>query len=330
MPEGGAEARSEQVAGLTLVCHEIITDAALPDLLDGAAAQNDLGDWQRANLREMRRSWLHASSLPADLVEASSKACSACEMSWRAARPANDFAAILPDLQRVLDLTREIAQLKAARLGTTQYDALLDQYEPGGSAAAIDAVFAPLARTLPSLIDDAIAAQARRPAPVPPAGPFPIAAQREAAVTLMTRLGFDFDHGRLDISLHPFCGGTPDDVRITTRYDEDDFRRALMGVLHETGHALYERGLPEAWRRQPVGRARGMGLHESQSLLVEMQVCRSREFHAFAAPVLRDAFGRSGPEWEPENLYRLNTRVERSLIRVDADEVTYPAHVILR
>lgn len=300
MPEGGAEARAEQLAGLKLVCHEIIADAALPDLLDGADAQNDLGDWQRANLREMRRAWLHASSLPADLVEASSKACSACEMAWRAARPANDFAAILPALQRVLDLTRDIAQLKAARLGKTPYDALLDQYEPGGSAAAIDAVFEPLARSLPALIDEAIAAQARRPVPLPPAGPFPIAAQRAAAVSLMTRLGFDFTHGRLDISLHPFCGGTPDDVRITTRYDEADFRRALMGVLHETGHALYERGLPEAWRRQPVGRARGMGLHESQSLLVEMQVCRSREFHAFAAPVLREAFGRSGPEWQPE------------------------------
>jgi carboxypeptidase Taq len=330
MPEGGAAARSEQLAGLKLVCHEIITDAAMPDLLDGAAAQNDLDPWQRANLKEMRRSWLHAGSIAADLVEASSKASSACEMAWRVARPANDFAAVLPTLQRVLDRTREVAALKAARLGKTPYDALLDQYEPDGSEAAIDAVFEPLARSLPALIDGAIAAQARRPAPVPPAGPFPIAAQREAAVKLMTRLGFDFDHGRLDISLHPFCGGTPDDVRITTRYDEDDFRRALMGVLHETGHALYERGLPEAWRRQPVGKARGMGLHESQSLLVEMQVCRSRAFHDYVAPILRETFGRSGPEWEPENLYRLNTRVERSLIRVDADEVTYPAHVILR
>jgi carboxypeptidase Taq len=149
-------------------------------------------------------------------------------------------------------------------------------------------------------------------------------------VRLMERIGFDFDHGRLDISLHPFCGGTPDDVRITTRYEEDDFDRALQGVLHETGHAMYERGLPEAWRRQPVGRARGMSLHESQSLLVEMQVCRSREFQVFAAPILRAVFGADGPAWAADNLYRLGTRVERSLIRVDADEVTYPAHVILR
>jgi carboxypeptidase Taq len=330
MPDGGAEARAEQLAALKLVRHDLFADPALPDLLDGAEAQNDLDPWQRANLGEMRRSWLHATAVPSDLVEASSKAGSACEMIWRAARPANDFARVLPALQRVLDLTRAVAAAKAAKLGLSPYDALLDQYEPGGSSAAIDRVFAPFAERLPALIEEALAAQARRPAPLAPQGPFPIAKQRDAAVRLMERIGFDFDHGRLDISLHPFCGGTPDDVRITTRYEEDDFHRALQGVLHETGHAMYERGLPEAWRRQPVGRARGMSLHESQSLLVEMQVCRSREFQVFAAPILRAVFGADGPAWAADNLYRLGTRVERSLIRVDADEVTYPAHVILR
>jgi carboxypeptidase Taq len=119
-------------------------------------------------------------------------------------------------------------------------------------------------------------------------------------------------------------------VRITTRYEEADFRSALMGVLHETGHALYERGLPEAWRRQPVGEARGMALHESQSLLMEMQACRSREFMGYAAPELRRIFGGEGRAWEAENLYRLGTRVRRDLIRIDADEATYSAHVILR
>ena len=330
MPEGGASARAEQLATLRLLCHELVTDEALPDLLAGADAQNDLDAWQRANLHEMRRAWQHAAAVPAALVEAHSRACSACEMAWRAARPANDFAAILPSFREVLALVREVAAAKAERLGKTPYDALLDQYEPDGSAAAIDALFEPLAARLPALIDEALLAQARRPKPVAPAGPFPVAAQRAAGVTLMERLGFDFAHGRLDISLHPFCGGTPDDVRITTRYDEADFRGALMGVLHETGHALYERGLPEAWRRQPVGKARGMSLHESQSLLIEMQVCRSRGFLDFAAPILARAFGRDGPEWSADNLYRLNTQVERSLVRVDADEVTYPGHVILR
>ncbi len=160
MPEGGAEARAEQLATLKLIRHDILGDASLPDLFAGADAQNDLDGWQRANLGEMRRSWLHATALPADLVEASSKADSACEMVWRQARPASDFARVLPALQKVLDLTREVATVKAARLGVSPYDALLDQYEPGGSSAAIDRIFMPFAAALPGLIDDALAAQA--------------------------------------------------------------------------------------------------------------------------------------------------------------------------
>jgi carboxypeptidase Taq len=330
MPEGGAPSRGEQTATLAVVCHELLTDPALPDLLAGAEADNSLDDWQRANLGEMRRQWLHATAVPGDLVAALSKAASACETVWRRARPASDFALILPHLKQLLGLVREVAAAKAARLGKTPYEALLDQYEPDGSTAAIDRLFEPLAAILPDLIADALAHQRRAGAAIAPEGPFPIAAQRRAGVRLMERLGFDFDHGRLDVSLHPFCGGTPEDVRITTRYDEANFTRALMGVLHETGHALYVRGLPAAWRRQPVGAARGMSVHESQSLLIEMQVCRSREFLAFAAPVLRDCFGGAGPAWEPDNLYRLYTTVARGFIRVDADEVTYPAHVILR
>jgi carboxypeptidase Taq len=147
---------------------------------------------------------------------------------------------------------------------------------------------------------------------------------------LMQKIGFDFAHGRLDESAHPFCGGTPDDVRLTTRYDTEDFAKALMGTLHETGHALYQRGLPAEWRRQPVGRARGMALHESQSLLLEMQVCRSRAFAAFAAPLLQQIFGGGDALWKPEALYRRQIAVRPGPVRVDADEVTYPAHVILR
>jgi carboxypeptidase Taq len=330
MPEGGAEARGEQLAALRVPRHEILTDAAMPDQLAAAEQQNDLDPWQRANLREMRRQWLHATAVSADLVAVHSKACVACEMAWRRARPVNDYALVLPQLRHLLRLVRDIAAAKAARLGKSPYEALLDQYEPDASAAAIDRLFDRLAAILPGLIESALTRQARRPPPLRPEGPFPIPAQRRAGLALMARLGFDFAHGRLDVSLHPFCGGTPDDVRITTRYDEADFGRALMGVLHETGHALYERHLPAAWRRQPVGSARSMSLHESQSLLVEMQVCRSRAFFEFAAPILRDIFGASGAAWEPDNLYRLNTRVARSLIRVDADEVTYPMHIVLR
>jgi carboxypeptidase Taq len=330
MPDGGAEARAEQVAALKIVVHEQATDPALAELFDAAGAGAGLDEWQAANLREMRRDWQHATALPADLVEARSRAVSACEMRWRAARKANDFAGLLPSLRAVLDLTREVASIKAAKLGCGKYDALLDEYEPGGSAAEIDAVFADLAAFLPGFTAQVLERQAKLPAPLKLDGPFPAAAQKALAEDLMRAVGFDFAHGRLDTSHHPFCGGVPDDVRLTTRWDEDDFAKGLMGVLHETGHAMYERGLPKAWRNQPVGFARGMSAHESQSLLVEMQAARSPEFLSYLAPKAAAAFGRTGPAWTAGNFRRIYHRVRRGLIRVDADEVTYPAHVILR
>ncbi len=327
MPPGGAESRAEQLATLSVLAHEMLTVPDVKGLLDAAETETP---WQAANLREMRRQWVHAAALPSDLVEAFSKACSACEMVWREARPANDFAAVRPKLAQVLDLVRETGAAKAELLGCPAYDALLDQYEPDGRAADIDPLFDDLAGFLPDFIAQVLDRQAEAAPVIEPEGPFPVAIQEQLGARLMKVLGFDFHHGRLDTSLHPFCGGTPDDVRITTRYDETDFTQSLMGVLHETGHALYERGLPGDWRHQPVGAARGMSLHESQSLLIEMQACRSRDFIGFAADLMREAFTGEGPAWEADNLYRLYTRVERGFIRVDADEVTYPAHVILR
>jgi carboxypeptidase Taq len=331
MPAGGAEARAEQLAALSVVCHGLLADPAVGDLLDHAeGGAQTLDDWQRANLREMRRQWIHATALDARLVEALSKACSACEQIWRDARPKGDFPMILPALSEVLRLTREAAAAKSARLGVGAYDALLDEYEPGGRSAEIDRVFDDLAVFLPGLLARVLEHQARRPAPLDLPGPFPVERQRALGERVMRAMGFEFEHGRLDTSLHPFCGGMPDDVRITTRYAEEDFASALMGVIHETGHALYERGLPRRWRHQPVGQARGMSVHESQSLLMEMQAARSAPFIGFLAPLAREAFGGSGPAWEAENFRRLYTRVRPDFIRVEADEVTYPAHVILR
>jgi carboxypeptidase Taq len=156
-----------------------------------------------------------------------------------------------------------------------------------------------------------------------------VTAQRALNIEVMTLLGFDFAGGRLDESTHPFSGGVPEDVRLTTRYSEDDFSRSLLGTIHETGHARYEQNLPRAWLGQPVATARSYGVHESQSLSFEMQLARSRAFAGVLAPLLVKHFG-DQPAYDPDNLYRLWTRVKRGLIRVDADEVTYPAHVILR
>ena len=331
MPAGGAAARAEQLATLRVLSHQHLTAPEIGDLLAETESESDaLDEWQRANLREMRRRRVHAAALPDTLVEEESHACSKCEAVWRNARAQNDFAAVLPLLERVLRLEREIAAIKAEHLGSSPYEALLDQYEPGGSVATIDRLFGELMCFLPDLLERVLTRQAAFPLSLAPSGPFPVELQRRVGMRLMEHIGFDFTSGRLDVSAHPFCGGTPDDVRITTRYDENDFARALMGVLHETGHALYQRGLPAEWRLQPVGRARGMAVHESQSLLLEMQVCRSPAFLTFAAPILRETFAGNGPGWDAQALHRRQIRVQRSLIRVDADEVTYPAHVILR
>ncbi len=330
MPAGGAESRAEQLAVMKSTIHKMLTDQSLTTLLDAAEADPPVSAWETANLREMRRCWRNANTVDGKLIAELSKASSRCEIIWRDARSKNDFAAVSEPLSKVLGLVREKARTKASERGFEPYEALLDQFEPDIRITDIDRLFDDIAEFLPNFLDNVLTRQITVGGYIKPEGPFNLAAQRDLAVKLMERVGFDFDHGRLDISLHPFCGGVPDDVRVTTRYEESEFAQSLMGVLHETGHAMYERGLPVSWRLQPVGRARGMALHESQSLLIEMQVCRGMDFLNFAAPLIQKAFKGTGDAWLPENMQRLQAHVERSLIRVDADEVTYPAHIILR
>jgi carboxypeptidase Taq len=266
-------------------------------------------------------------------VEASSLVESKSEQAWRRLRRENDWASFVPLFEEVMARKREVAQALSERLGLELYDALLDGYEPGAKSEAISALFARLGEFLPPFILRVVEKQKREDV-LRPVGPFATESQRRLGVELMRKLGFDFKRGRLDVSHHPFCGGVPEDVRITTRYDDDDFAKAMLGVLHETGHAKYEQNLPLPWLGQPVGRARSMAVHESQSLFLEMQVSRSREFATFVAPLLAEAFpdaARQAPgAFVAQNLYRLATRVTPSYIRVDADEVTYPCHVILR
>lgn len=336
MPQSAGEARAESIAGLTRLRHELLIERQVGDWIDTATRQlenGELGDWEAANLREMGRAYRRATVVPGDLVEASTKADKQSEQAWRSYRAENDFTSYAPYLERVLSLKRQVGEAQAQALGVGVYDALIDEYEPGVRSADIDRAFAPLEAFLPDFTERVIERQ-KSVRPVAPRGPFPIEQQRELGIRMIKAVGFDLDRGRLDVSHHPFCGGVARDVRITTRYDEDDFTSALMGVLHESGHGKYEQGLPLVWEHQPVGLARGMALHESQSLLLEMQVCRSRQFLEFAAPLLREAFEDSASElpeaFELENLVALYSRVERSLIRVDADEVTYPAHILLR
>jgi carboxypeptidase Taq len=229
---------------------------------------------------------------------------------------------------------REEAELRAKALGLNPYDALMEQYDPGNRAADIAPVFAELRTFLKGFIPEAIAHQeeklAKRPLK-PFNAPFPIERQKALGQAMMEALGFDFNHGRLDISHHPFCGGVPSDVRMTTRYVTAEFLSALMGILHETGHGLYEQGLPKEWSHMPLGHARGMAMHESQSLFVEKQIARSPEFWEWAMPVLRQHLGEEALSgWDLDDMLAHVHRIKPGLIRVDADEATYPLHIILR
>lgn len=328
MPPGGADARAEQMAAMAALQHERLTDPMISDLLD--QAENDvLDDWQQANLREMRRNHLRSTSLPAELVDALSRAASACEHKWRDAKKDDDFSSVLPLLQTLVDLTCEEAEAIGDALGVTPYDALLDGFEPDARIADIEPVFDTYAAFLPDILDDILERQAEMGAPVNPKVNFPIEKQKELVRQLAETVGFEFERGRMDVSAHPFSTGYAGDRRITTGYNEDDPGFAIMAVLHETGHSVYEQNLPVDWRYQPVGQARGMQLHESQSLLIEMQACRSDAFLSYLGPKLIEVFG-DDPAFTPENLRKRYRKVARSLIRVDADEATYPAHVILR
>ncbi|HEX6240398.1 MAG TPA: carboxypeptidase M32 [Polyangiales bacterium] len=336
MPPGSGDERAAATASLNVVQHELMTDPRLPQLVDaarGEAQRGNLEPGQSANLREIERLVKRAQATPAALVERLSVAQLRCEQAWRSLRAQNDFASFAPLLSEVLSLKRELATVLAEALSLSPYEALMDEFEPGLRVSELDALFAELKSFLPGLIDQVIDAQ-RGEALIVPEGPFPIAAQRALGEALMQAIGFDVSRGRLDVSHHPFCGGAPSDVRITTRYDERSFTQSLLGVLHEAGHAKYEQGLPRSWAGQPVGSARGMSMHESQSLLSEMQVSRGLPFLRFLAPQLArafpEAYQREPRAFSADNLYRLFTRVKRSKIRVDADEVTYPCHILLR
>jgi carboxypeptidase Taq len=288
-----------------------------------------LDDWQLSNLHEMRRARDHAIATPHALVSRLAKATSRAEVHWVEAKQQNSFALFAPHLEEVVALVRDKAQLLGKALNLSPYDALVDEFSPGLTTVEIDKIFTSLTRRLPGLIQQVIEVQAKAP-PLEITGKFTALKQRQLALELMKGFGFPFDRGRLDESEHPFTGGVPGDIRVTTHFLPNNPFSGLMGVIHETGHAMYAFGLPEAYRTQPVGHDRGMAVHESQSLLLEMIIGRSRSYLSYLQPLMEKHFGVSGAEWHTDNLYRLLNRVQRTLIRIDADELTYPLHVVMR
>ena len=330
MPQGSSDARAKAMAEFGMILHEASIDKEIALLLNDAMGEN-LNTVQKASLHEMNRTYSNNTILPSSLVKAQSLAHSKCNHIWMEQRENNNWKDFHASLKEVIKLAKEEATIRSEINGLSAYDSLLDLYEPGMKSETLDSIFADVKTWLPELVQNIVEKQKSQTF-TKPQGIFGIEAQKELGIKVMKHLGFDFNKGRIDISAHPFCGGVPEDVRLTTRYDEKDFVQSLMGTIHETGHASYEQGLVKDSQdllALPVGQARSMGIHESQSLFFEMQMGRSPEFLKSIHPYVTESFGKK-EELELDNLIKIYSKVEPSLIRVDADEVTYASHVILR
>ncbi|MGB1129226.1 MAG: carboxypeptidase M32, partial [Haloferula sp.] len=282
---------------------------------------------QDASLKEARREFERATCLPTSLVERESEVTSLAKHAWASAREASDFSIFAPELQKILEISREKAELWG--YSEDPYDALLETYERGATSASIQQIFD---TAEPDLVTIARAASERSASigAKLPAGPYPIEKQMAFNRRVAESFGFDFERGRIDTTTHPFCTTLgPGDVRLTTRYDEDDFSSSLFGVLHEAGHGLYEQGLLPEDFGTPAGSAVSLGIHESQSRLWENHVGRSRPFWSHWLPIAAEYFPQLTDLTLDDFLAAVH-RVEFSYIRVEADEATYDLHILLR
>lgn len=334
LPPGAAAQRGEQMALLAELAHAEGTAPELGAALAAceAAAAGALDADARVVVAAARRDYDRATKLPAELVAEKARLSSEAYHAWAAARAARDFPAFAPFLEKHLAIARREAELLG--FGDRPYDLAIDRHDPGLTAARIDALFGelraglvPLARRIDAKV---AAARARGELPVQLKG-FDVAAQRELVRMVTGKLGFDYERGRLDVSLHPFCEGTGDDLRLTTRFDADNPLDALYSSIHEAGHGMYEQGLPREHAGTALAQAAGMATHESQSRLWENQVARSRAFWRWLEPEFRNAFPGPLEGVSAVQLHAAANAVEPGgMIRVDADEVHYNLHILLR
>jgi len=320
MPRGAAEQRSEESGAMEAVLHARRTDPRVGDWLAAAEAPDDVGE---AQLRQIRRAHDRARKVPAQLATALARLTSRSQGIWAAARAADDFAAFAPTLEEVVRLKREEAAA-LAETGTL-YDALLDDFEPGATAAMLEAMFDDMRPGLVQLRKRALEGAAAEGV----SGDFPAEAQLAFARDLAARFDYDGTRGRLDLAVHPFSSGSGDDVRITTRTAADDPFNCIYSTIHETGHACYEQGIDPAFRLTPLGQGVSMGVHESQSRIYENQLGRSPAFCHWLFGEMRERFGDLGVSDEAA-FYRAVNRVHRGYIRTEADEVQYNLHIMLR
>ncbi len=331
MPKAGGAYRAEQMAYMAGLVHQKQTAPEMGEWLDqlvdsplAADPKSDTG----SNIFHLRRDYDKKTKLPQSLVEHLAKACTLGQQVWIEARGADDFKMFQPNLEEIIRLKRE----EAAALGyeETPYDPLLDDYEPGESTENVASVLSELRDALVPLVQ-AIAESKQRPDASLLARSYPIEAQKSFGADAANQVGFDFNAGRLDVTAHPFNTGLgPGDVRMTTRYDEHAFSDAFFGTLHETGHGLYDQGLPREHYGLPIGEDVSLGIHESQSRMWENQVGRSRAFWEHFYPQAKAAFPAALKGVAMKDFYGAINDVRPSLIRVEADEVTYNLHILIR
>jgi len=335
MPPKGLGMRAEQLSALELLIHKKLTDPEIARLLEACEGETSSYDAvQKRNVYLFRKSYDESARLPDALVSETAKHSTMCNGSWKKSKAAKDFKMFRNDLGRMIELREQAAEiLKDVKGSKTNYDALLDQFEPKMTAERIDEVFKELRDGLIKLID-----KVRSSGTVPDLSVLnqkvPIDVQRKISTDAMSFIGYDTTSpeagGRLDETEHPFTTGSYDDVRITTHYYEDRFFSSLFSVMHEGGHALYDQGIPNEWMYQPVGTPCSYGIHESQSRFVENVVGRSPEFLNYALPRFRKFSPKSFKGLKNKDIIAAANAVNPSKIRVEADEVTYALHVIVR
>lgn len=332
LPQNAAKSRASQLSTLMGEILSIQNSSSTQNLIDAASDEIDnLNSWQRENLRLIKKSSEEVRIIPKELMQKSKELAAKTQTAWQIAKKNNDFKSLAPQIDELFNVKREIIAIRAEHFKNDKYKILVDDFDPDRTTDELDKIFYETKETLIPLIGKITEKQSTEKF-YPLLNPIDKNTQKEIALRVMKTMGFNFNSGRLDESVHPFCIdiGNKDDIRITTSYEENNFLFSLYGVIHETGHALYERSLPDDYSCQPVGNAKGMGFHESQSLIMEKQVGTSKSFTYYLAKLLRDEFNLTSKEYSAENLFKLKTRVTPSLIRIKADEVTYPLHVILR
>ena len=334
MPPKGVEPRGAQLAVLARVAHERMTSSEVGDMIAACEASPDIvGDCdsdEAVTIQRLRKDYDRATCIPSALVAEEAQLASQAQHNWAEARRNNDFSQFQPWLEKVVTLLQHKADCFGWAEGGEPWDALAEDYEPGCTAAWVESVFTPLRVRLQNLLDRIMGSS------TPPSNAFnevklPVDAQEAFVRDIASSIGFDFQRGRLDVSTHPFCTSFhPRDVRITTRFHENNVNDAIGSTMHECGHGIYEQGLRQDHALLPLGQAVSLGIHESQSRLWENQVGRSQQFWQWCHPRLKEHFGDAVSTLDFDSVYGGANIVRPSLIRVEADEATYNMHIMIR